>query len=82
MVNGGASVNAFGSRGRTALDCALQKQQEAKLRTYAPRQTPTMIVNGKYKIQTGPQVPSYEEMLKVVDYLVAQERAAMTASAE
>lgn len=53
------------------------KQNADKLGQYAPRGTPTMIVNGKYKIQTGKDVPSYEAMLQVVDYLVARELAAM-----
>jgi thiol:disulfide interchange protein DsbA len=52
------------------------KQNMDKLGLYAPRGTPTMVVNGKYKIQTGKDVPSYEAMLQVVDFLVAKERAA------
>lgn len=54
-----------------------QKQNADKLRVYAVRGTPTMIVNGKYKIQTSQAVPSYPAMLEVVDYLVGLERAAM-----
>ncbi len=52
-----------------------QKQNNDKLGIYAPRGTPTMVVNGKYKIQTNQSVPNYEAMLSVVDYLVARERA-------
>lgn len=52
------------------------KQNADKLGLYAPRGTPTMVVNGKYKIQTGKDVPSYAAMLQVVDFLVAKERAA------
>lgn len=60
-----------------------QKQNNDKLSLYAPRQTPTMIVNGKYKVHTGQAVPNYQAMLSVVDYLVQQERAAkIPASAE
>lgn len=58
-----------------------QKQNNDKLSLYAPRQTPTMVVNGKYKVQTGQAVPSYQAMLNVVDYLVQKERAAMTPAA-
>jgi thiol:disulfide interchange protein DsbA len=53
-----------------------QKQNNDKLGVYSPRQTPTMIVNGKYRIQTGQAVPSYQAMLSVVDFLVEKERAA------
>jgi len=54
-----------------------QKQNADKLAIYAPRGTPTMIVNGKYKVQTSQAVPSYQAMLAVVDYLVQKEREAM-----
>jgi thiol:disulfide interchange protein DsbA len=54
-----------------------QKQNDDKLSIYAPRATPTMVVNGKYKIQTSQAVPSYQAMLSVVDYLVQKEREAM-----
>jgi len=59
-----------------------QKQNNDKLAVYSPRQTPTIIVNGKYKVQTGQNVPSYQAMLSVVDYLVQKERAAMTSAQE
>jgi len=59
-----------------------QKQNADKLTVYAPRGTPTMIVNGKYKIQTGAAVPDYPAVLAVVDFLVGQERAAMAAAAD
>jgi protein dithiol oxidoreductase (disulfide-forming) len=59
-----------------------QKQNNDKLGLYAPRQTPTIIVNGKYKVQTGQNVPSYQALLNVVDFLVQKERAAMAPVAE
>ncbi len=59
-----------------------QKQNMDKLGIYSPRGTPTMVVNGKYKIQTGQKVPSYEVMLSVVDFLVAKERLAMAPATE
>lgn len=54
-----------------------QKQNMDRLSAYAPKGTPTLIVAGKYKVQTGQAVPSYEAMLSVVDYLVAKERLEM-----
>ncbi len=59
-----------------------QKQNMDKLGIYAPRGTPTMVVNGKYKIQTGQKVPNYEVMLSVVDFLVAKERLAMAPASQ
>lgn len=52
-----------------------QKQNTDKLGLYSPRGTPTMVVNGKYKIQTSQAVPNYDALLSVVDFLVAKERA-------
>jgi len=52
-----------------------QKQNADKLGIYSPRGTPTMVVNGKYKVLTSQAVPNYDAMLSVVDYLVAKERA-------
>jgi thiol:disulfide interchange protein DsbA len=50
-------------------------QAEAKMREYQVRSTPNMIVNGKYLISTGEAVPTQQEMLQVVDYLVNLERS-------
>ena len=58
------------------------KQNRDKLGAYSPKGTPTMIVNDKYKIQTSQAVPNYQAMLVVVDYLVAEERAAMVPAVE
>jgi thiol:disulfide interchange protein DsbA len=54
-----------------------QKQNQDKLAIYAPRGTPTMVVNGKYKIVTGQAVPNYSALLSVVDFLVAKERGGL-----
>jgi thiol:disulfide interchange protein DsbA len=52
-----------------------QKQNTDKLGLYSLRGTPTMVVNGKYKIQTSQAVPNYDAVLNVVDFLIAKERA-------
>lgn len=59
-----------------------EKRNADLLSAYQPRQTPTMIVAGKYKVQTGQSVPSYQAMLAVVDHLVALERAERAPVAE
>lgn len=51
-------------------------QGDRRMQDYQIRSTPNMIVNGKYLVVTGEGVPSQEEMLKVVDFLVGIERAA------
>lgn len=50
-------------------------QAEAKMREYQVRSTPNMIVNGKYLISTGNAVPTQQEMLEVVNFLVEKERS-------
>jgi len=59
-----------------------EKRNADLLSVYQPRQTPTLIVAGKYKVQTGQNVPSFQAMLTVVDHLVAQERALLAPVAE
>ena len=59
-----------------------EKRNADLLAIYQPRQTPTMIVAGKYKVQTGQSVPSYQAMLAVVDHLVSLERAARAPAAD
>lgn len=51
------------------------KQAEARARGYKVTGTPEMVVNGKYRVSSRLS-GGHEEMLKVVDFLVAKERAA------
>ena len=41
-----------------------------------------MIVNGKYLVTTGQNVPTQEEMLEVVEFLVEKERRMLGSSGE
>lgn len=50
------------------------KQAEEKVRSYKPAGAPEIIVNGKYRIDRM-RAGSQAEMLAVVDFLVARERA-------
>jgi thiol:disulfide interchange protein DsbA len=50
---------------------SLVKQSEAKVRGYNVTGTPTLIVNGKYKIMGSP-----EKMIAVANFLIEKERAA------
>jgi thiol:disulfide interchange protein DsbA len=55
-----------------AVDAKMRKDQKLT-RTYGIRGTPTLVVNGKYRVTSGAAVPSYDVMLDVVDYLIAEE---------
>jgi protein dithiol oxidoreductase (disulfide-forming) len=51
-------------------------QAERRMREYQIRSTPNVIVNGKYLVTTNESVRTQQDMLAIVDFLVAQERAA------
>lgn len=51
-------------------------QAEQKMTAYQIRSTPNVIVNGKYLVTTNDAVRTQQDMLAIVDFLVAQERAA------
>lgn len=53
---------------------AKMQQAQSKIRGARVTGTPTMIVNGKYRI-TASMAGGHEAVLEVVDYLVEQERA-------
>lgn len=57
-------------------------QAEKRMQDYQIRSTPNMIVNGKYLVTTGEAVPTQQDMLQVVDFLVEKERQAKSASGE
>lgn len=56
------------------------KQAEARVRGYKITGTPELVVEGKYRISSS-LAGGHEEMLKVVDFLVAKERAERAAKA-
>lgn len=51
-------------------------QAEQRMGEYQIRSTPNVIVNGKYLVTTNDVVRTQQDMLAVVDFLVAKERAA------
>lgn len=66
---------AWGSFGvRSKMD-----QANRLARAYRATGVPTLIINGKYRIEGG-MVGGFEEMLKVAEFLVEQERQAKTAA--
>jgi thiol:disulfide interchange protein DsbA len=60
--------------GSFAVDSKLKRDQ-LKLQSYGITGTPSLIVNGKYRIAGSAAVPSFDVMLDVVNYLTEQESA-------
>jgi len=55
-----------------AVDGRLRKDQQL-VRDYGITGTPSLVVNGKYRISGNAALPSFDAMLDVVDYLVGIE---------
>lgn len=49
------------------------QQAQSRMQDYKLRGTPSMIVNGKYRVMTGSAVPTQRQMLEVVDFLIDKE---------
>jgi len=60
-----------------AADSQLRRSQK-EVMTYGVRGTPSMVVNRKYRVGSSKDVPNYDVMLDVVNYLVDIETAAAT----
>ncbi|MGA9343058.1 MAG: thiol:disulfide interchange protein DsbA/DsbL [Rhodanobacteraceae bacterium] len=50
------------------------KQADAQIKAYGVDSTPTLIINGKYRV-TGRSLGSWDKVVSLVDYLVAKESA-------
>ena len=57
-----------------AVDARMRKEQKL-VQIYGIRGTPSLVLNGKYRIAGNEAVPSFDAMLDVVDYLIARETA-------
>jgi thiol:disulfide interchange protein DsbA len=85
----GLDKDKFLSTSRSfAVDGKIRKDQ-LRLQAYGIRATPSLVLNGKYRIVGNAAVPSFEVMLEVLDYLIEREqlvtqqsRAAGQAAAE
>jgi thiol:disulfide interchange protein DsbA len=62
-----------------AVDMRMKNEQKT-VREAGISGTPSMIVNGKYRVGAGGAVNSFDMLLAVVDALVAKEQVAMAAS--
>jgi thiol:disulfide interchange protein DsbA len=59
-----------------AVDGMLRKDQTL-IRDYGIRGTPSLVLNGKYRIAASAAVPSFDVMFDVVDYLIELETPAL-----
>ena len=59
-----------------AVDGKLRKDQQL-VRAYGITGTPSLVVNGKYRITGNAALPSFDAMLDVVDYLVEIEKSGL-----
>ena len=73
--HGGVDVDTFKKVFRAFSVKSRVMQSRGKSRSYGITGVPTMIVNGKYRVD-GESAGGNEAMLKVVDFLVAKEQAA------
>ena len=77
----GVGRDAFLSTANSfAVDAAMRRDQK-NVAAYGVRGTPTMIVDGRYRVVNSPNVPDYETMLAVVSYLVEMNKPAAPAAA-
>jgi thiol:disulfide interchange protein DsbA len=51
------------------------REDQLKVQSYGVQGTPTLIVNGRYRVAGSAAVPNYDVMLDVVDFLIAKDRA-------
>jgi thiol:disulfide interchange protein DsbA len=60
--------------GSFAVETRLKKDQQ-KIQSFGITATPSLVLNGKYRIVGSAAVPSFDVMLDVVDFLIAAESA-------
>ncbi len=71
----GVAVDKFVSTANSFSIEMKVKQADELVRAYQVDSTPTLIVNGRYRINNQ-SLTSYDELIQLVDYLVAQESTA------
>ena len=71
----GADKDKFlATSGSFAVETRLKKDQQ-KVQSFGITGTPSLVLNGKYRIAGSAAVPSFDVMLDVVDFLIATESA-------
>ena len=72
----GVSPDAFLATSQSfAVDAKMRKDQRLAM-SWQIKGTPSLVLNGKYRIEGNSAVPSYDVMLDVVDFLIQKETTA------
>jgi thiol:disulfide interchange protein DsbA len=71
----GVTAEAFAATSKSfAVDAKMRKDQRQAM-NWEVKGTPSLVLNGKYRIEGNAAVPSYDVMLDVVDFLIQKEMA-------
>ena len=84
-VGFGVEKKAFLATAQSFAVDARMRREQRQVSASGINGTPSMLVTGvnnQYRISTGEQVPSFDAMLAVVDFLVAKELAALASVTE
>ena len=74
----GVEADAFKATAQSFnVDTQMCREQKL-IQVYGVSGTPSMVVNGRYRVSSNQAVPGFEAMLTVVDYLVGRELAALS----
>lgn len=75
------SADEFVSTSQSFAVDARMRRNNSELSRFGVRQTPTMVVQGKWRV-TPSAFQSYDEMLRAIDYLVEREAQALDLNGE
>ena len=81
FVAHGVSKKDFSDTFNSFLVDAKTRQSESIAARYGVTGVPAIVVNGKYRI-TGTTAKNYDNMIKIMDYLIKKEHDAMTKVAD
>jgi len=71
----GVSAESFLATSKSfAVDARMRKDQRMAM-DWQIKGTPSLVLDGKYRIEGNEAIPSFDAMLDVVDYLIAKETA-------
>jgi thiol:disulfide interchange protein DsbA len=69
----GLDKEKFLSTSRSFAVDGMLRKNDSLIKSYGIRGTPSMVLNGKYRISGSAAVPSYDVMFAIVDYLIELE---------
>ena len=71
----GVTAESFLATSKSFAVHATMRKDQRQAQAYGVRGTPSLVLNGKYRIAGNAAVPSFEVMLDVVDFLIERENA-------